>query len=312
MISHIPVNPDDNLSLTEESWTSHLRDLFASATSAHELLVMASEIQRLKHFSGAWSYGIPRWREYYKKFVPNPQATNVVAVDLNAIVHASWYVKGADAEWPIIMLRNIYTETSPDIWIVGVDKNAEKRIKYEEYKSSREPKPDSFYQMFDDVVAYLQQKGVHLEIHDGYEADDVMCSIAFRCQIARHPCILVTEDKDSWQSLGPSTALYSPRNKEFRNATWLKGKHGITPSQAVDWVALVGGKNDIPGAEGIGKDTATRLLEAYEDVPGIVQHADKLSEKKREGIMEFYNKHYWRVKEIHTLYRTLPIGWASK
>ena len=270
---------------------------------------MAGELQRLRHFSGVWTYGIPRWREYYQKLCPNPQSINVVAVDLNAIVHASWYVAGADRKNPINMLRNLYRETSPKVWIVGVDKNAEKRVKYAEYKSSREPKPQEFYDMFDDVVEMLRGKGVQLEIHDGWEADDVMCSVAFRCQIARHPCTLITEDKDSWQSLGPNTVLYSAKNKEYRNATWLMGAHRITPAQCVDWVSMVGGKNDIPGAKGIGGDTASKLLEAYMDVPGIFMNKEHLTEKKREGFLDFYENHYWRVKEIHTLSRELPIGW---
>ena len=293
---------------TPETWTRHLRDVFDSASTPKELLVQASELWHYRYCANTWEYAIPVFRTRMSELWPTHRKETVVVSDLSGILHSCFHVQGCETEHALKMLRNVYKATSPSVFICAIDNGRGKRDLHQDYKAGREERPPEFYAMCEEVKSALRDRGVQLEEHENIEADDVMCSIAWRCQLIEQPCVLATEDKDNWQALGKNTALYSPRNKEYRNADWLLATHRIRPVQCVDWVALVGGKNSLAGCKNVGEKRASDLLEAYGDFAGIVERSSALSPKLRENILEF-EKVYDEMKALHTLRRDIPVGW---
>lgn len=303
------------MNLTSPDFTREIRDIFEAMDSPRALLCAASHLQKMKNFADVWEFGVPQFRSRMKELWPEHKRHSVVCVDLDNIVHSSWHVRGEDTEHPLKMLRNIYKAVGVNkdtSFIVAHDLNGSKRRDVAGYKAERKPNPDEFYRMYDTIKKTLKDKGVQVEAHDGFEADDVMASCAFRSQLLDTECVLVTTDKDIFQVLGKGTAIYNQMTHEWRNVDWLKQEYLITPAQMVDWVTLVGGKNDIPGCDHIGKKRASTLLQAWGDVPNIYANRETLPPKQREAITEFFEKHYWTIKEIHTVSKEVPVCWGPQ
>ena len=295
-----------------DEWIKYLRDLFNAAPSPRELLKVGGELWYYRRCESVPEYAVPAFRLALRSMWPDSDKHTVVAIDLPSVVYAAWFVSQDNVDTPLSILRSIHRQTSPGSFIITTDcrSGVAKRKSSAAYKADRDAKPPEFYEMFNKVISHLKDSGVQFEEHDGMESDDVMASIAFRAQLAKQPCILVTEDKDLWQSLGPNTSIFSARQKEYRNNEWLMAKHRITPKQVVDWLSIVGGKNNIPGVYGVGDAVASGWLEAYKDAHGIYEHRDQLSKKRGEAFVEFYENNYWEASEMHTLSRTVDVGWG--
>ncbi len=312
------------MTLTTPDFTREIRDRLEAPQCAYDLMKAASHLVDMRMYDGVLEYGIPHFRSQMKKLWPEHKKKCVVAVDLDNTVHMSWAVqfkdykhedgathRAGDPEHAMKMLRNIYTATSPNTFICCHDLQPRKKIEVEGYKEGRPQKPREFYAMFDVVKQTLKDKGMQVEGHDGYEADDVMASIAFRCQLLEMECVLVGTDKDIFQCLGKGTAIYNPTSKEWKNADWLKQKFRVTPAQWTDWLCMVGGKNSLEGCHRVGDKTASDLLEAWGDFCKVYDHRETMRKDAREGVEAFYPR-YWDIKAAHTLARSVSVGWGPK
>jgi 5'-3' exonuclease len=265
-------------------------------------------IHGMASFAGVKEYGIPAWRDKARRMIPNWEQLTVVAVDLNQVFHCAYAVDPSGAsDLCLKMLRNVYKDTSPSQFVIATDcrKGVAKKYTSLPYKVNRTPKPADFYKQLGDTIDTLATK-VCVEEHDGMEADDCLATIAFQCALLGCKCVLVSTDSDLWQALYSGVAMYDRKTKEYRNATWLKAHHRITHKQVVDWHCLVGGKNDLPGVPGVGAKTASEWLEAYGDFIGAMDAT------KNEEMKQYFLRHYWAVKEAHTLNVSVGVRWFSR
>jgi DNA polymerase-1 len=117
----------------------------------------------------------------------------------------------------------------------------------------------------------------------------------------------VANDKDLWQALFSGVAMYDRKTKEYRNAEWLKAHHRITPKQVVDYLCMLGGKNDLPGVPGVGAKTASEWLEAYGDFIGAMDAT------KNEEMKKYFHEHYWTMRDLHSLKFSVDVKcWGEK
>ena len=117
----------------------------------------------------------------------------------------------------------------------------------------------------------------------GFEADDVLATVARMCDEAGANCCIVTGDKDCRQLITDRVAVYNIRKDEEYDATALDGDWGIAPEQVVDFQALVGDKVDnVPGVPLIGPKLAKELLEKYGTLENVLDHADEVPGAKRQ------------------------------
>jgi DNA polymerase I len=120
---------------------------------------------------------------------------------------------------------------------------------------------------------------------DGYEADDVIGTLAVKAREAGLEAVIVSGDKDFYQLVGPGIHLLNPGRGGATGvaAEWVTEenaaeKFGIPPSQVVDYLALVGDSSDnVPGARGIGPKTAVQLLQQHASVEELIAHADEVT-----------------------------------
>ena len=296
--------------MTRDEWVPMISKEFMQCTDMNQLLLKLHLIVQLRRFEGVVPYCVDAARYRAKQLEPNPGVTTVV--DGEGVLYAAGFACQKVESTPtavIDMLKKIWKATLPTHFIVAFDDDRRfKREKFPEFKADRKPNPrkleiDAIKQQ---VIELVRSKNIQTEVVEGYEADDVLATVATQCQLIGHECVMATEDKDCWQALGPNTTIYSRSKEAFYGVQWLKTEHRITPAQAVDWLVLVG-KNGVPHPEKIGPETASDLLEAYGSFLQILE-STKLTPAKRQA-MEAVD--YWKLREIHTLNRELGIGRAK-
>lgn len=293
--------------MTRDEWVPMISKEFMQCTDMNQLLLKLHLIVQLRRFEGVIPYCVDAARYRAKQLEPNPGVTTVV--DGEGVLYAAGFACQKVENTPtavIDMLKKIWKATLPTHFIVAFDDERRfKREKFPGFKADRKPNPKKLEidAIKPQVIDLVRSKNIQTEVIEGYEADDVLATVATQCQLIGHECVMATEDKDCWQALGPNTTIYSRSKDAFYGAQWLKSEHKITPAQAVDWLVLVG-KNGVPHPEKIGPETASDLLEAYGSFLQILE-SDKLTPAKRKA-MEAVD--YWKLREIHTLNRELSIG----
>ena len=147
----------------------------------------------------------------------------------------------------------------------------------EEYKIQRPPTPDDLVIQIEQIKEFFELIGMKEISVEGFEADDVLGSLAVQYQHSFDVAI-ITGDKDYSQLVNDNIKLFDFRNEVFMDRNAIIEKYDLKPEQFIDYLALVGDSADnIPGAKGIGPKTATPLLQEYGDINTLYDNIDKIS-----------------------------------
>ncbi len=190
---------------------------------------------------------------------------------------------------------------------------------YPAYKATREKLDAEMQADFDRSVERIEQLLAAYRVPvialDGYEADDVIGTLAERAAGQRLPTVIVSGDKDLYQLVGPSVSLLNPGRggpaaveEQWVDTANAAERLGVPPERVVDYLALVGDASDnVPGVRGIGEKTARQLIEQYGDLEAILAHAAEVSGKRaREALLaEADNARLSR--RLVTLRRDVPV-----
>jgi len=156
---------------------------------------------------------------------------------------------------------------------------------FTEYKANRQEMPADLQPQIPLIKQYMDALGIPALALAGYEADDLLATLASQAHEAGAECLIVTSDKDCRQLITDNVKLYNIRKNESMDAAGLQAVWGIRPNQVVDFQSLVGDAVDnVPGIAGIGPKTATTLLQKYETLEGIYEHLGELKGKQKENI----------------------------
>jgi DNA polymerase-1 len=158
---------------------------------------------------------------------------------------------------------------------------------YAEYKAGREEMPEDLQPQIPNIRRMLEAMGVPCLECPGYEADDVLATVARRAEREGMQCYVVTSDKDCRQLITDRVKIYNIRKDSIFDASALMKDWGIRPDQVVDFQSLVGDKVDnVPGVPLIGPKIAAELLQKYDTLDQVLNHAEEVSGKKRrENLM---------------------------
>lgn len=183
---------------------------------------------------------------------------------------------------------------------------------YPEYKANREETPDDIRL----AVPYIRKivEGFRIPIleKEGYEADDVIGTIARKAEEQGFEVYMVTPDKDFGQLVTEHVKMLKPGRQGNSNEVWgvaeIKEKFGVERTeQVIDILGLQGDSVDnIPGVPGVGPKTATKLIADYGSVEEVISHADELKGKLKERIKEHADQALLS-KELATIIRDVPI-----
>jgi DNA polymerase-1 len=155
------------------------------------------------------------------------------------------------------------------------------------YKGERSEMPVELVGQISKIERVLAALGIPILMCEGFEADDVLATVARVCDEAGANCFIVTGDKDCRQLITDRVAVFNIRKNQVFDAAALRADWGVGPDQVVDFQALVGDKIDnVPGVPGIGPKTAAQLLETYGTLDNLLEHVDEVPGAKGKTLAE--------------------------
>ena len=220
-----------------------------------------------------------------------------VLIDGNAILHRAYHAmprfeingKLVNAIYGFIsILFSAIEKHEPEYLAVAFDvKGPTFRDElFKEYKAKRIKPPQEFYDQIPDVWEFLKVAEIPLLTREGYEADDIIGTLAKKVNgdLGEGEVIIITGDQDTLQLVDDRTKVAMPAMGKIKetlyDASAVQGKLGLSPEQVIDYKALSGDSSDnIPGVRGIGPKTAVELIKEFGTVEGIYEYLDKLGLK---------------------------------
>ncbi len=162
------------------------------------------------------------------------------------------------------------------------------RVKiYPEYKANRAEAPEDLKKQIPYIKKLISALGIPLVEREGYEADDVIGSLAVLGQKRDFKVVIVSGDKDFAQLVSPLVSLYDPMKEMEYDSAGVQEKWGVHPEQMTDYLAIVGDSSDnIPGVFGIGPKGAQKLLSEYGDLDRIYENLSRVKNKKTREKLE--------------------------
>jgi DNA polymerase-1 len=184
---------------------------------------------------------------------------------------------------------------------------------FEAYKAHRPPMPDDLAAQLGWIKEITAGLGVKVAEIDGYEADDVMGTLARMAAAAGLETVLVTGDKDLLQLVGERTTVLmlsgAAREEKVFDEKAVVAKYGVPPVRLVDFFALTGDATDnVPGVRGIGEKTATDLVSRYGGLEAIYEDLDRLSASRARKALAENRDQAFASRELVTIHTEVPLG----
>ena len=224
----------------------------------------------------------------------------LVLIDGNSLINRAFYamplLTTKDGKFTngvygfLTMFIKTISELKPDYAAVAFDLKVPtfRHRLYDGYKATRRPMPDELRPQIPLLKEVLSLMGVCIVEKEGYEADDIIGTLAKRFGV---PTVIITGDRDSFQLVDETTEVYFTKrgitDVDVLNADNFREKTGLTPKRIIDLKALMGDASDnIPGVSGIGEKTAKTLLADYGSLDGVYENVDKIGGKLRDKLVE--------------------------
>ncbi len=211
----------------------------------------------------------------------------------------------------VAMLRKIIKDEDPDYLGVAFDLKGPtfRHKRYEEYKIHRKPMPEELVSQLPVIKAVLKAYNIPIYEKEGYEADDILATIARRLAGEGLDVYIVTGDKDALQLIGRHIMVYSTHKEGLvYDEEKVRARYGVGPEKITDLIALMGDTSDnITGVPGFGEKTAVALLKEFRSLDELLQKPERIGQDaKRKLIIEHMDKAKLS-KELATLDDNVPI-----
>jgi len=212
------------------------------------------------------------------------------------------------------MLINLVRDHQPDEIAVMFDRPEPtfRHERLESYKATREAAPDILRQQMGLVRQVVETLALPILEQPGFEADDLIATVACRARDAGIRTIIVTGDRDSYQLVEDPwiSVLYNRRGVSdyaLYDEAGIEERTGVKPADYLQYAALRGDPSDnLPGVPGVGEKTAAKLVNSYGDLDGIFSHLDEQTPKLRENLAA--NEAQARLNlEMMALHRDVPL-----
>ena len=220
------------------------------------------------------------------------------------------------------ILLKLIKEQEPDYICAAFDVKAPtfRHKQYEGYKAQRKPMPEGLAAQMPLAKDVLRALGVTILEKEGYEADDIIGTVARLCEESEISCFIATGDKDDLQLASDKTKVILTVTKSGYNETIIyddkavKEKYHVTPTEFIDVKALMGDPSDnIPGVKGVGEKTAMSLIEKHHSIEYIYENIDDIGlkgamlQKMKDG-----REMAFMSKELATINRNTPIEFNAE
>jgi DNA polymerase I len=264
--------------------------------------------------------------------MPNHNPPRLFLIDGYALIYRAFYAmiarplrtskgENTSAAWGVVnFLMRLREKYRPDYvaWVNDAGTSFREE-RYPEYKSTREKLDDELQADFDRALerirAMLDAFRIPMITVPGYEADDVIGTLAARGAERGLQSVIVSGDKDFYQLIGPGIALLNPGRGGAAGVeeTWVDESNaserlGVSPAQVVDYLSLVGDSSDnIPGVKGIGEKGAQKLLAEYGDLETLLARAGEVTAKRPREALLAQADNARLSRELVTIKRDVPV-----
>jgi DNA polymerase-1 len=193
----------------------------------------------------------------------------------------------------MMALKDVIEKEQPTHVGVGFDVSSKtfRHEAYPEYKATREETPEAIRFAIPYIKSILRAYNIPVLEKAGYEADDIIGTLATKASKKDILTLMVTPDKDYFQLVGKNVIVYRPRNKEtgydMLGVKEVNEKYGIeSPLQVIDLLGLMGDTADnVPGCPGVGEKTAVKLINEFGSIEGMFDGIGKLKGKLKENVI---------------------------
>lgn len=251
----------------------------------------------------------------------------LLAIDGNSIINRAFYgiklLTTKDGQYTngvygfINILNRLLEAESPDAVAVAFDLNTPtfRHKKYVQYKAGRHKTPMELVSQFPILKEWLKLAGYKCVECEGYEADDILGTLALSAENSGNTCVIATGDRDSLQLVSEKTRVLLAATKMDKpeiisyDPAALFEKYSLTPPEMIELKALMGDASDhIPGVAGVGEKTATDLITRYHDIDYIYKNIDKIDIKESVRAKLAAGKDFaYLSRELGTICRYAPI-----
>jgi DNA polymerase-1 len=211
-------------------------------------------------------------------------------------------------------LNKILDEHKPDhiAAVFDTDKPTFRHIAYKEYKATRNKMPDDLAASLSYLKDVVKAFNVPVLELDGYEADDIMGTLARQAEKEKIDTFLVTSDKDFMQLVSNRIKIYRPgkfgNDDEIVGEEGVMAKFGVTPDRVIDMLGLIGDSSDnVPGVPGVGPKTALPLVQKYKTIENILDHVDDIPQKGLQEKLRNNKELALLSKQLVTIDTNVPI-----
>ncbi len=213
----------------------------------------------------------------------------------------------------ITMLDKVIKDVDPDGVAVTFDMRGPtfRHKKYEDYKIQRPPMPEDLAAQIPVIKEVIEAMNIPIFQMEGYEADDILATLAKKLEKAGHETYLVTGDKDMLQLVTKKIKVLNPQKDNFiYDEAAVKQRFGVGPNRVVEIMALMGDASDnIPGVPGIGDKTASKLIVEYGTLENVLKNISNIKGDKLKENLQTYKEQAHLSRELATIVDDVPVLW---
>ena len=179
---------------------------------------------------------------------------------------------------------------------------------YEDYKANRPPMPEDMAVQIPYIKKVTSAFNLPIIEMQGYEADDLIGTLARMAETKGFTVIMVTGDKDFMQLVTEESTIWDPMKESATDLHTIREKFGIEPKQMIDVQGLAGDTADnVPGVPGIGKKTAVTLIKSYNSMPELYEKLDTITKKKQRENLETFKDQALLSRTLVTINTEVPL-----
>jgi len=211
------------------------------------------------------------------------------------------------------MLLAVLREQAPEYALVALDVGPSFRQgRYEQYKANRAEMPDDLQPQVERAREVLDALSIPVIGLEGWEADDIIGTVARQAKEAGAQVLIVTGDTDAFQLIDCDVRVLTCGRRfsdtKIYDIEAVRERYGLMPAQLIDYKALVGDKSDnVPGVRGVGEKTAARLLSRYGTLEAVYEHLDEIASARTRKALEAGRQDALMSKDLVTIRRDVPL-----
>ncbi|MCP4355708.1 MAG: DNA polymerase I [Proteobacteria bacterium] len=202
------------------------------------------------------------------------------------------------------MVLKTIEDLNPDICLVALDMegNTFRSDIYPEYKANRSAPPEELMEQFEYMRPLLESLGLTVLEKKGFEADDIIATVANKIDRKKYELVIVSSDKDLMQLINGEVYMYDAmKRKEIKTEQVLE-KFGVTPDKVVEVQGLIGDSVDnIPGVKSVGPKTASLLINEYDSLENLYENIENITKKKLKENLITYKEDAFISRKLATL-----------